>query len=338
MTAPPVSSWLYPRAHGLYCAPLDAFIDPARPVDRALITHGHADHARPGHGRVLATADTLAIMQRRYGADCFRSSQAAGIGETITVDDVRIRFAPAGHVLGSAQIVIEHAGRSAVVSGDYKRQADRTCAAFEPIVGPDVFITEATFGLPVFSHPPIAGEVAKLLAARSANPDRAILLGVYALGKAQRMIAALRDAGYDRPLHLHGALVNLCDFYEQSGVALGERRPATGGKRGDLAGEIVLAPGSAMADRWSRRLPDPIVAPASGWMRVRQRAKQRGAELPLIVSDHVDWAGLTGTIEEVAPGEVWITHGREEALAHWCRSRGIAARALALVGREDESE
>jgi len=129
-----------------------------------------------------------------------------------------------------------------------------------------------------------------------------------------------------------------CDFYEQSGIALGELRPATGGRRGELAGEIVLAPGSATADRWSRRLPEPLVAPASGWMRVRQRAKQRGAELPLIVSDHVDWAGLTGTIKEIAPGEVWITHGREEALAHWCATEGINARALALVGREDESE
>jgi len=287
---------------------------------------------------VLATPDTLAIMQRRYGADCFRSGQPAAYGETIQLDDVAIRFLPAGHVLGSAQIEIAYAGRRAVVSGDYKRQPDRSCAGFEPIAAPDVFITEATFGLPVFSHPPIEGEVGKLLAAQAANPDRAILLGVYALGKAQRMIAAIRDAGYDRPLYLHGALVNLCDFYQQMGIELGDLRPATGGKRGDLAGEIVLAPGSATADRWSRRLPEPMVAPASGWMRVRQRAKQRGAELPLIVLDHVDWAGLTGTIQEIAPGEVWITHGREEALAHWCATQGLPARALAPVGREDESE
>ena len=246
-------------------------------------------------------------------------------------------FVPAGHVLGSAQIVLEHGGERVVVSGDYKRRPDPTCAPFQPVPC-DIFITEATFGLPVFRHPATTDEVDKLLARLADNPERCVLVGAYALGKAQRVIMEARGRGYDEPIYIHGALQRLCDLYVELGVELGDLRPATGAKKDELKGRIVLAPPSALNDRWSRRLPDPITAMASGWMRVRQRARQRLVEMPLIISDHADWDELTTTIREIAPKEVWITHGREEALMHWCMTRQIKARELNLVGYEDEDD
>lgn len=334
---------LRPTPAGLYCPPGDFFIDPVRPVDRAIVTHGHADHARAGHGAVLATPETLAIMAARYGADFTSARQSAAYGETTTVNGVAVRLAPAGHVLGSAQIVVERAGLRIVVSGDYKRRRDPTCPPFEP-VSADVFVTEATFGLPVFQHPDDKGEIDRLLASVAAFPERAHLVGAYALGKAQRIIALLREAGWDRPIYIHGAMEALCALYEAHGVALGELRPATvrenggGGAKRNFAGEIIIGPPSAFSDKWARRFPDPVAAFASGWMRVRQRAKQRGVELPLILSDHAGWDELTATVKEASPAELWVTHGREDALVRWAELEGIAARPLSLVGYEDEHE
>jgi putative mRNA 3-end processing factor len=328
--------WIQPLPQGLYLPGIDTWIDPVRAVDRAIITHGHADHARAGHGAVLATAETLAIMQQRFGPQ--PGGQALPYGERLALGDgITLMLLPAGHVLGSAQLVLEKAGTRIIVSGDYKRRADPTCARFEALAC-DIFITEATFGLPVFRHPDTATEVGKLLATLAANPDRCVAVGAYALGKAQRLIAELRRAGHDAPIHLHGAMVALCELYQAHGVDLGELRPV-GTLKGDaLKGSIVIAPPSALHDRWSRRLPDPVTAMASGWMRVRQRAVQRGVELPLIISDHADWDELTATITELNPAEVWVTHGREEALVHWCALNQRRARALALVGREDDAE
>jgi len=330
----PAGSWLQPHPEGIYVAPGDFWIDPSTPKPSALVTHGHADHARGGHGKVLATAGTLAIMDVRYGE---QAGQAAAYGESIRVGDVTATFVPAGHVLGSAQIVLDHAGERIVVSGDYKRRADPTCAAFEPVPC-DIFVTEATFGLPVFRHPDTGEEIAKVVTALAANPERCVLVGAYALGKAQRVIAELRQLGHDAPIFLHGAVQRLCDLYVALGVDLGDLRPAAGVKAADLKGHVVIAPPSALNDRWSRRLPEPITAMASGWMRVRQRAVQRQVELPLIISDHADWDELTSTCTELAPNEVWVTHGREEALVHWCQTRQIRARALDLAGREDEDD
>jgi len=330
-------SVLTPRPAGLYCEPGDFYIDPVRPVDRAVITHGHADHARPGHGAVAATAPTLAIMEARYGADFAGSVQPLAYGESWSRDGVEVSLAPAGHVLGSAQVVVRYRGMTLVVSGDYKRRPDPTCAPFEPIPC-DVFVTEATFGLPVFRHPPAKEEVAKLLSCVAQFPARTCLVGAYALGKAQRVIALLRAAGWDNPIPVHGALTRLNELYEDFGVALGPLVPATAISGKDLSGVIVLAPPSALATPWARRFADPVSAFASGWMRVRARARQRAVELPLIISDHADWDELTGTITELAPGEVWITHGREEALARWCALEGIPARALALVGYDEEED
>jgi putative mRNA 3-end processing factor len=238
-------------------------------------------------------------------------------------------------VLGSAQIVLDHGGSRIVVSGDYKRRADPTCAPFEP-QRCDVFVTEATFGLPVFRHPSDAGEVARLLHSLTLFPERCHLVGVYALGKCQRLLALLRAAGYEAPVYLHGALAALCELYENFGVRLGPVLPCAGVAREALRGAIVLAPPSALADRWSRRLPDPLTALASGWMRVRQRAKARGVELPLVISDHADWDELTQTLEDVGAAEIWVTHGREEALVHHAEARGLNARALALSGFEED--
>jgi putative mRNA 3-end processing factor len=325
---------LCPRPEGLYCPPADLYIDPVRPVDRAVITHGHADHARAGHGRVLATAPTLAIMGVRYGDNFAGQAQALPYGESVSVGGVEISLVPAGHVLGSAQVVARWKGMTIVVSGDYKRRRDPTCAAFEPTLC-DVFVTEATFGLPVFRHPPDAGEIGKLIASLAQFPERAHLVGAYSLGKAQRIIRLLREAGWDRTIYVHGAMERLDALYEDFGVDLGPTAPATAAS-GDLAGEIVIAPPSAIADKWARRFADPVTAFASGWMRVRARARQGGTELPLIISDHADWDELTATVAELHPGELWITHGREEALARWAELNGVPARPLSLVGYEDE--
>ena len=331
---------LHTRPEGLYCPPGDFFIDPVRPVTRALITHGHSDHARAGHGSVLATRETLDIMAIRYGADFAGSTQAAKLGETTLLNGVSVTFHPAGHVLGSAQIAVEKDGLRIVASGDYKRRADPTCANFTPVAC-DVFITEATFGLPVFRHPPATEEIGHLLRSLEQFPERAHVVGAYALGKAQRVIRLLRDAGHSQPIYIHGALARLCDYYESQGIALGDLRPATvdnGSKKGDFAGSIIVGPPSAFADRWARRFADPVSCFASGWMRIRQRAKQRGVELPMIVSDHCDWDELIDTIQDTGASEVWVTHGREEALVRWCEINGIAARPLHLVGYEDEGD
>ena len=330
---------LHPRPEGLYCPGGDFFIDPVRPVERALITHGHADHARAGHRAVMATRETLDIMALRYGADFAETTQEARLGETVSMGDVSATFHPAGHVLGSAQICVEQDGVRIVASGDYKRLADPTCRPFEPVAC-DVFITEATFGLPVFRHPETATEIARLLHSVRQFPERAHLVGAYSLGKAQRAIRALRDNGYDAPIYIHGALAKLCDYYQQQGIDLGRLEQATVDRTEKLrfAGAIVVCPPSAFADRWARRFPDPVACFASGWMRIRQRAKQRGVELPLIISDHSDWDELTDTISETGAREVWVTHGREEALVRWCGLNGIAARPLHLVGYEDEAE
>ena len=333
---PPAASWIRPEPHGIYVAPADCWIDPSRPARLALVTHGHSDHARGGHERTLATPATLAIMDVRYDVNV--GATAVAYGETIALDGgVSATWLPAGHVLGSAQILLERAGERVIVTGDFKRRADPTCPPFAPTPC-DILITEATFGLPVFRHPPVEDEIARLLATRAANHDRCVLVGAYALGKAQRVIAELRRAGYAEPIYLHGAMERMCRLYQEWGVDLGALLPVAGLPRAALAGQIVVCPPSALNDRWSRRLPDPITAMASGWMRVRQRARQRNVELPLVISDHADWDELTQTIEEVNPAETWITHGREEALLRWCELHQRKARALAMVGYEDEDD
>jgi putative mRNA 3-end processing factor len=329
-------SWLRPDPAGLFCVPGGFYIDPHRPVDRAVITHGHSDHARSGHANVLATHETIAVMKTRMGESCASAFQVATLGDPMAVGDVTVQLVPAGHILGSAQVVMDYRGRRAVVSGDYKRRADPTCLSFE-LVRCDLFVTEATFGLPVFRHEPDAGEIAKLLGSLALFPERTHLIGVYGLGKCQRLIALLRSAGYDRPIWLHGALKKVSDLYVELGIELGDIRSVSAADT-KLGGEIVMCPPSALADRWSRRVTDPVTSFASGWMRVRGRARQRGCELPLIISDHCDWPELVQSIQETGAEEIWVTHGREDALVHQIGLMGRRGRALALVGREDETD
>ncbi len=315
--------------------PGDFYIDPHSAVERAIITHGHSDHARSGHGAVLASPETIAIMKVRMGDACAERFQPY---ETpLAINGVGVSLVPAGHILGSRQIVMEWNGTRAVVSGDYKRSADPAAEPFA-LACCDVFVTEATFGLPVFKHEPAAREAGRLVGSLRSNPERTHLLGVYGLGKCQRMIMLARAAGYDAPIYLHGALIALCELYERLGYALGPLRAVMGASADELRGALVLCPPSAVDDRWSRRFSDPLTCFASGWMRVKGRARQRGVELPLIVSDHCDWPELLQTIQETQAQDIWVTHGREDALVHQIGKMGKRGKALALVGFEDEGD
>lgn len=323
------------RPEGLYCPAADLFIDPTRPVPRALVTHGHSDHARAGHGAVLATPETLGIMGVRYGGEFCGTRQPLRYGEALTIGGVGISLHPAGHVLGSAQIRLAFPNRVVVISGDYKREPDPTCAAFE-VVPCDVFVTEATFGLPVFRHARTEVEVEKLMASLALFPERAHLVGAYALGKAQRLMALLRQAGYDKPIYIHGALERLTRFYEGEGLDFGEVRKVQPQERDKLGGHVVICPPSALQDLWARRFVDPVVSFASGWMRVRARARQRGVDLPLVVSDHADWEGLCTTVAETGCETLLVTHGEADALVHWARQQGITAEPLHILGYGEE--
>ena len=244
-----LGSWIEPHPEGIYVRPADAWIDPSQPKPRALVTHGHADHARGGHGAVLATPETLAIMEVRYGPQT--GPGRSPMTRRIRVGEVDVRFVPAGHVLGSAQIVLEHKGERVVVSGDYKRRPDPTCACFVPVPC-DIFITEATFGLPVFRHPDTGSEIDRLLHRLHADPSRCVLVGAYALGKAQRIITELRARGHHEPIYFHGAIERLNQLYESFGVELGELRHRD---RRDQGGD-----GGPHRHRPARRAQRPLVA------------------------------------------------------------------------------
>ncbi len=328
---------LKPTPAGL-CSGIGGFhVDPVRPVDKALITHGHSDHARPGHGAVLATQETLDMMRLRYGENFAGTTQAIAYGDRLKLGKTEVSVHPAGHVLGSAQVCVAANGTRVVASGDYKDVADPTCMPFE-LIQCDAFITEATFGLPVFRHGDPGAEIAKLLRSLALFPERGHLVGAYSLGKAQRVIALIRAAGYDRPIYLHGAMESITNYYVSRGIDLGELRAVRDAKKAELAGAIALCPPSSLQDRWTRRFPDPVSAFASGWMRVRARARQRGVELPMVISDHADWDGLCATVAATGASQIWVTHGAEEALVHWCTLRGLEARPLNIVGYGDEDE
>ena len=328
---------LVPTPAGVCCKRGGFYIDPTRPVEKALISHAHSDHARAGHRAVLATQETLDLMRLRYGENFAGSIQAVRYGESLNLGGAKVTFHPAGHVLGSAQIAVACGDLRVVASGDYKNIADPTCAPFD-LLACDVFITEATFGLPVFRHGDPDREIAKLLDSVALFPERAHLVGVYSLGKAQRLIALIRKAGYDKAVYLHGALASFTNYYQSRGIALGPLQSVRDAQKGALAGAVALCPPSALNEPWSRRFTDPVRAFASGWMRVRARARQRGIELPLVISDHADWDGLTATLAATGASEVWVTHGQEDALVHWCRTRGLKARPLAIVGYGEEDE
>ena len=308
---------------GLYCPAGDFHIDPMGKVARAVITHGHADHAMRGHGAVLATQPTLDAMAVRYGKGFASETQPVSYGEKITLGSARLRLVPAGHILGSAQIVIDADGQRAVAAGDYKRRPDPSAHAFEPVAC-DLFVTEATFGVPIFRHPDPAGEVARFLTHRAAFPTRPHIIAAYSLGKAQRMIALLRAAGVDTPLVVHKTVADLCAVYERHGVSMGALVRLEDADDDLLHRSIILAPPQSLTD-----LDEPIVAFASGWNGLQKRKpKPHQGQFPLIISDHADWDELTGTIADVSPAQLWVMYGEEAPLIHHAQTCGIAATAV----------
>ena len=321
----------------LYISPINTYIDPSKPVENAIITHGHADHAKPGHKNVLATKETINIMKIRYGENCAQNFQELKLNKSLKIDDVEITFYPAGHILGSVQVLAEYKGEKINFTGDYKTKNDKTCENFEP-VRCHTLVTEATFGLPVFQHPNEHNEIKKLLRSLELFPNRPHIVGVYALGKAQRIIGLLRQQKYDKEVFIHGALEKLCNYYVEEKIFLGKLLKINLKDKKEYQGQIILAPPSAIKNLWSRKFEDPIICQASGWMSIKQRAKQSLVELPLIISDHADWNELTQYIKLTGAENVYVTHGREEAIVHWCKMNQINGLALSLSGRENEED
>jgi len=321
---------------GLYCPAAGAWIDPIRPVSRALITHAHADHARPGSGTYWAISSSEGILRRRLGASIQLNPVA--YGQQWRLGDARISFHSAGHVLGSAQIRLEAGGESWLVSGDYKRQSDPSCDPFEPVQA-DGLITEATFGLPIYRWQTGRQVVAELLAWWKGAPDRPSVLFCYAFGKAQRVLAELQQLGVEDEVLLHGAVQALIEPYRLAGVALPPTRPLSELDRGtSLAGRLVLAPPSAAAGRWMQRLAGAQTGFASGWMAVRGVRRRRGCGRGFVLSDHADWDGLLQTVRESGARQVLVTHGQAEVLARYLREvEGLAADPLG-VSRPDPAE
>ncbi|HTL45350.1 MAG TPA: ligase-associated DNA damage response exonuclease [Vicinamibacterales bacterium] len=311
---------------GLFCEGGGFYIDPWQPVDRALITHAHADHASAGSRAYLCATPGAQILRRRLPDATIASID---YGVPVTIGNVRVSFHPAGHILGSAQIRLERGGEVWVVSGDYKRAPDATCAPFEPLRC-DVFVTEATFALPIYTWDPPSIVVREIVdwwhAAR--QEGRSCVLFCYVLGKAQRVLALLQPFA-DVPIRIHGALAGLTDAYRESGIALAATERITEDMRGPtLAGSLVLAPLSARGTVWMRRLPRPSTAFASGLMRVRGVRRQRGFDRGFVLSDHADWPGLLATIRETGAPRVFVTHGWSDALARYLAEAGLETQVM----------
>lgn len=322
------------RPEGLYCPAGGFHIDPWQPVPRAVITHGHGDHARAGMGEYHCSDGSLPVLRWRLGEQRYRTH---GHGEAFSLGDARVSLHPAGHVLGSVQVRIEAGGAVWVASGDYKRQHDPTCAPFE-VVPCDTFITEATFGLPVYRWPD-AGEVARDIVAwreHCAARREAAVLFCYALGKAQRLLAELA-AHTDRPALLHGAIATGVQVYRDAGIAMLEAHPVAEQEKGrDYAGELVLAPPSAAGSAWMRRFRRVQTGFASGWMRIRGNRRRRNYDRGFVVSDHADWPDLMRTVRETGARRVIATHGNTDAIVRMLNETGIAAEAF-RTGFGDEA-
>jgi len=309
---------------GLWCDAGGFHIDPWGPVERALITHAHGDHARAGSAAYLCAAQSAGLLRRRFGADA--RIEAIDYTRTITLGGVRVSFHPAGHVLGSAQIRIESPDGVWVVAGDYKGTADPTCAPFEP-VRCDTFVTESTFGLPIYRWDDTRTVIDDIAAWWRGNADagRTSVMFCYTIGKAQRLLAELARVT-DRPIYVHGMMLGMIEAYREAGVAMLPIKPViekTGRARPSFAGELVLAPLSARGTPWMRRLGDVSDAFASGLMRVRGVRRQRGFDRGFVLSDHADWPALLQTVEQTGAPRVLATHGHAEPLARYLSERGL---------------
>jgi putative mRNA 3-end processing factor len=324
-----------PSPAGLACPPGAFHVDPRLPVETAVVTHAHADHARPGSGEYVCAAPCAPLLARRLGGEA--RIRAVPYGERFALGETAVSLHPAGHVLGSAQVRIEHAGRTWVVTGDYKRQPDPTCEPFEPL-SCDGLVTEATFALPIYRWP-AADEVAReIVAWWDANRalGRASVLFCYALGKAQRVLAMLADHA-DRRAFVHGAIEPIVAIYREAGVRMLTTEPVAETARGrSFAGELVLAPELAIGTPWMRRFGTHETALASGWMRVRGNRRRRSFDRGFELSDHADWPALLDTIRTSGAQRVLTTHGYAEPLARYLVERGISAEALPSLAPTDE--
>ncbi len=323
------------RPEGLYCPPGDFYIDPWRPVERAVITHGHGDHARTGNAHYLAAAAGEGILRARLGHDI--ALQTLNYGETVEHHGVTLSLHPAGHVLGSAQVRLEYRGEVWVASGDYKVEPDGTCAPFEP-VRCDTFITESTFGLPIYRWPPQAQIFADVNQWWRNNQQlgKASVLYCYAFGKAQRILHGI-DPGIG-PILVHGALEPLNRVYREAGVRLPETHYAGDFKKTDplVRQALILAPPSAGGSTWLRRFGDLSDAFASGWMMLRGTRRRRGVDRGFVLSDHADWPGLLWAIEQTGAERVMVTHGSVNVLVRYLRERGLDAQGFSTEYGDDE--
>ncbi len=332
----PTSS-LQLTADGLYCDAGDFHVDPWKPVDRAVITHAHADHACWGCRAYLTSREGEHVLRARMGREA--KIEAVAYGESVSFQGVRVSLHPAGHILGSSQIRIEHGGRVCVVSGDYKVEPDATCATFEPVRCHE-FISESTFGLPIYRWPAqgaVADEVNAWWRANQAA-GKASLLFAYALGKSQRLLAGL-DPGIG-PIYTHGAVEKLNRAYRETGVALPETTYAGAQPKGvDWSRAMILAPPSAQGTPWARKFGPSSGGFASGWMQIRGARRRRSVDRGFVLSDHADWQGLLGAIEATGAETVWLTHGYTAVLARWLREHGRDARTIAThyQGERDDS-
>ncbi|MES2643433.1 MAG: ligase-associated DNA damage response exonuclease [Myxococcota bacterium] len=330
---------LRPTPAGLWCEPGGFYVDPWGPVDRAVLTHAHADHARPGMRSYLATAPSLPVLRRRLGPEA--RIEGVSYGETRRLGDVDLSFHPAGHVLGSAQLRIAHQGEVWVISGDYKRAADPTCAAFEPLRC-DTFVTEATFGLPIYQWDPGDVVAAEILAWWDASraAGRPAVLFAYALGKSQRILAELARLT-DREVYVHGAIAPIVEIYRAAGVPMLPTRLVADAPIGHrFEGDLVLATPGARGSPWMKRFPNAETALASGWMRVRGPRRRQSVDRGFVLSDHADWPALVETIAATSAEHVLVTHGNTEPLVRWLCEQGLDAATVptAWEGETDVAE
>ena len=329
---------LVPDDRGLYCAAGGFHIDPWKPVERAVITHAHSDHARAGSGTYLTSASGAAVLRARIGDAA--PIEGVGFGETHRIGDVTVSLHPAGHLLGSAQVRVEHAGEVWVASGDYKVERDRTCETFEP-VRCDTFITESTFGLPIYRWRPqdeVFDEINRWWAGNAAEGITSVVFA-YSLGKAQRVLAGV-DASIG-PILAHGAMTTLNEVYRAAGVVLPETRAGTAPEAKSAGGRaLVIAPPSAAGTAWMRKFAPASTAFVSGWMTVRGTRRRRSVDRGFVLSDHADWDGLLSAIAATGASRIGVTHGSTQAMARYLRESGRDAFELETryTGETDETE
>jgi putative mRNA 3-end processing factor len=323
------------RKEGLYCVPGQFYIDPWRPVERAVITHAHGDHARVGHAHYLAAAPGVNVLKARLGDI---DVDALGYGQRVVHNGVTISLHPAGHVLGSSQVRMECGGEVWVASGDYKVEPDKTCAPFEPVAC-DTFITESTFGLPIYRWEPeqqVFDEINRWWRA-NAEEGRCSVVFAYAFGKAQRILSGLDPS--IGPIVCHGAVEPLNRVYRDSGVALPPTRMVGDVDKAALKRALVIAPPSAAGSPWMKRFGDYSDAFASGWMQLRGARRRRGVDRGFVLSDHADWPGLMSAIRATGAARVIVTHGSIPVMVRWLCQNGLDAKGFETeYGDEEEDE